>query len=120
METTFKNIMIKIFTFLMIGVIGMLVVNKVVFLHVHKLSDGTIVEHAHPFDKSTDSKPFKSHHHSNAGFFFFENLNILFLVLSLTLALMPFVKKELKLVDSKVKYSLIRISHKKGRAPPAL
>ncbi|MBI9069250.1 MAG: hypothetical protein JEZ09_18275 [Salinivirgaceae bacterium] len=120
MKTTFRKIMTKFFTFLMIGVIAMLVVNKVVFMHVHKLSDGTIIEHAHPFDKNTDSEPFKSHHHSNAGFFFYENLNFLFLVLSLIIALILFFENEQKLFDSEIKYSSTCISSKNSRAPPIL
>ena len=47
----------------MIGVIGMLVVNNVVSLHVHILSDGEIIERTYPFDKLSDSKLFKSYHY---------------------------------------------------------
>jgi hypothetical protein len=102
----------------MIGVMGMLITNKAVFLHVHKLEDGTIIVHAHPYDKSNDSKPYKSHHHSNAEFLFFQNLEILFLIVFLTLALIAYVKKgkiSFKLITEN---TLICINLHKGRAPP--
>ena len=104
----------------MIGVIGMLVVNKIVFSHVHKLSDGTIIEHAHPFNKSADSKPFKSHHHSRAELLLFENLNILFLVLLLVLPLFLFIKRVQKSLDSEIEYIPTCISSKNSRAPPTV
>ncbi len=94
------------------------IVNNAIFLHVHKLSDGTIVEHAHPYDFSNDSEPYKSHHHSNAEFLFFQNLKILFLIIFTALALIVFLKKEPVLFKFITKPTLICINLHKGRAPP--
>jgi hypothetical protein len=102
----------------MIGIMGLFIANKAIFLHVHKLADGTIIEHAHPYDKSNDSKPYKSHHHSNAEFLFFQNLEILFLIVFLTLALVAFVKKEKVSFKLITEHTLICIIFHKGRAPP--
>lgn len=120
MKKTVKNLTIRIISFLMIGIVCMLIVNKAVFLHTHKLSDGTIIEHAHPYNKSQDSGPFKTHHHSNAQFFFLKHLNILFPVLSLIIAFALFINKKTFLIETRVKYLLFCIAHKKGRAPPVL
>lgn len=102
----------------MIGVIGIFVANKAVFLHVHKLNNGTIVEHAHPYEKSKDSNPFKSHHHSNAEYLFFQNLEILFPIVFLTLALFAFVEKRNLLIKLIKEHRSICINLYKGRAPP--
>jgi hypothetical protein len=118
MKSTVRNITIKFITLLMIGVMGMFIANKAIFLHVHKLNDGTIVAHAHPFDKSNDSKPYKSHHHSNAELLFFQNLEILFLIVFLTLALIAIIKKEKVLFNLISEHTLICINLNKGRAPP--
>ena len=120
MKTAFRNITLKFITLLMIGVMGMFIVNKAIFLHVHKLNDGTVIVHAHPFDKSNDSKPYKSHHHSNAEFFFFQNIEILFLVAFLTFAFFAIFKKEKfsSFIIKRLTLSCI-ILHK-GRAPPIL
>jgi len=77
----------------MTGIIGMYVMNKVVFLHSHKLSDGTVIEHAHPYNKSSDSKPFKSHHHTKGEFLFFQNIDTLFVFVFFTLVLSAGVNK---------------------------
>jgi len=72
MKTIVNNITIKSVAWLMIGIMGVLVANKAVFVHSHILNDGTIIEHAHPYNKSTDSTPYKSHHHTKAEFLFFQ------------------------------------------------
>lgn len=102
----------------MIGVMGMLIANKAIFLHVHKLDNGIIIEHAHPYDKSNDSKPYKSHHHSNAEFLFFQNLEILFLIVFLTFALIIICEKGQVLFQLLTEHILIFINLYKGRAPP--
>jgi len=71
------NILKKIITFGMICIMGMLIINNSVFMHTHKLSDGTVIIHSHPYDKSNDSKSHKTHHHTKAEFVFLENIEIL-------------------------------------------
>ena len=118
MKSTVRNITIKFVTLLMIGIMGLFIANKAIFLHDHKLNDGRIIEHAHPYDKSNDSKPFKSHHHSNAEFLFFQNLEILFLIVFLTFALIALVKKRKVSFKLITEHTLICINLHKGRAPP--
>lgn len=67
-------------TILGICIIGMLVINNIIFLHSHKLPNGYIIIHAHPFNKSKDTAPFKMHHHSHSEFFLIHNIHILFFV----------------------------------------
>jgi hypothetical protein len=97
---------------------GMFIANKVFFLHLHKLKDGTIVEHAHPFNKSDDSSPFKTHQHSETGFLFFQNLEILFSIVFLAIVLSIVIKRKKYVIPAfkwqTHKYTLP--SH--GRAPP--
>jgi hypothetical protein len=118
MKTIVRNIKIKSIACLMIGMMGMLVANKAVFMHTHRLNDGTIIEHAHPYNKSTDSKPYKSHHHTKAELLFFQNLEILFLFVFLTFASLNLVKKAKHSFYRKTSYTLTCIILHKGRAPP--
>ena len=113
-----NNIIIKSVAWLVIVIMGILIVNKAVFIHTHRLTDGTVVEHAHPFDKSTDSKPFKSHHHTKAELLFFQNLEIIFLFVFLTFALFIAAKKSKYSFNRKINYTLSCILLHKGRAPP--
>ena len=108
----------KLITLFMIGLMTMLITNKIVFTHIHKLDDGTIVEHAHPYNKTDDSAPFKTHHHSNAELLFFHNLNILFLVAFIALGVVLPVKKKKISFHLKLAHTLSHINLHKERAPP--
>ena len=72
---------------------GLLIANKALYMHTHKMADGSIIVHAHPYNKSDDPKPFKSHQHTKAEFLFLENLESLFLLTFLIFSLIGFKKK---------------------------
>ena len=120
MKSTVNNSVLKLITYFMIGVMGVFIVNKIVFTHVHQLDDGTIVKHAHPYNKANDATPYKTHHHSNADLVFFQNLSTLFLVAFFVLGLVLFVRKEKVNFRLAVEHALVYISLHKGRAPPIL
>ena len=67
------------------------------FSHVHILSDGTIIEHTHLYNKSHDSDPYKTHHHSNDELLFLKNLDILyfFIVGSIVLLTSSYLKQSI-------------------------
>ncbi len=120
MKTTIRNITIKLVIFLIIGVMGMFIVSKTIFMHAHRLNDGTVIVHTHPYNKSDDSKPYKSHHHTNAELLFFQNIEILFLIVFLILALPALIKKIKHLFHLISRNTLSCIILYKGRAPPIL
>jgi len=57
---------------------AIMVANKAVFTHSHLLLNGQVISHAHPYNKTNDSAPFKLHHHTQTELFFYENLETLF------------------------------------------
>ena len=69
----------QIGTGLMILVIGIMLVNKTVYTHVHILPDGSVVTHAHPFSKNAESNNNTSHQHSSFDFFLLDLLEVLIL-----------------------------------------
>lgn len=71
----------------MVTVIAMLTFNQSAFMHTHKLADGTVISHAHPYNKTTDSAPIKSHHHTLIDFLILENINFLFLAVIIALTI---------------------------------
>jgi hypothetical protein len=113
-----NNITIKIITFVMIGIIGMLIVNKSIFTHSHKLADGTFVVHSHPYDRSNDSNPDKTHQHSKTEFLFFQNIEILFPLFFLTIAFNPFAHKTYFYFHITSSHAFACIILHKSRAPP--
>ena len=118
MKTIVKNITIKFSTYLMIGMMGMLITNNAIFTHLHILSDGEVIEHAHPYDKSNDSKPYKSHHHTNAELIFYQNLENIILIVFFTFTLRTLVIKVKYSFPIITRYTQGYIILHKGRAPP--
>jgi hypothetical protein len=47
--------------------LGIVAFNRTANLHRHYLGGGITITHAHPYDKSADSSPFKSHSHGEEG-----------------------------------------------------
>lgn len=55
---------------------GLIVCNKVFNTHTHIQTNGVIVSHAHPFDKASDDKPVKSHHHGSLEIIALETIDV--------------------------------------------
>ena len=118
MRIVVNSITIKLFAWLVIGIMAMFIANKAVYIHAHKLYDGSIIEHAHPYNKSADSKPYKSHNHTKIELLVAQSLDILFLFVFLTYALLVLVRIVNFTFRLQTKYSLSCIILHKGRAPP--
>jgi len=100
--------------------IGMMILNNALFTHTHKVADGTSITHAHPFDRTSDSAPFKSHHHTKTEYQFFQQLEILFLFLGIILGLIVLLSSNKTLVSRSDFTSFIAARVVHGRAPPTL
>ena len=92
MKTTLKNRLQKWVAAVLVLSVGLLIVNNVVFLHTHKLPDGSIVVHAHPYNKSDDPAPFKKHNHTSKELFHSWNLQLLFISIVFPLIVVPFTR----------------------------
>jgi len=115
-----NSILIKTIIIGMIVIMGMIVINKGIFMHTHKIAENTYITHSHPYNKSKDSKPYKTHNHTKAEFFFIQNIQNLFPLFFLTIAFSPFTKKTYSYFDTKSACISTFIFIKKGRAPPVL
>ncbi len=119
MTTTVINITKRITAILLIGIVGLLIINKAVFFHSHSQNNGTIVSHSHPFNKSEDAKPLKSHKHTSIEFLLLENLELL---IPLVVIGLTYIKKvTARTLNSYYgfKASPVYIVLKNGRAPPS-
>lgn len=61
---------IAILFFLLVSTVT---VNQGVFLHSHRLTNGRIVTHAHPYSKKKDNAPLKKHQHTKEELQFLGN-----------------------------------------------
>lgn len=103
---------------LTIMIMAMLLVNKAVYVHVHVLADGSLVTHAHPFNKNAESSGAQQHQHSSLEFFIFHGFELLILG-ALTSAALLLSFKELKKHWSTRTQPIPGLQNtSQGRAPP--
>ena len=120
MKEIVKKIKINLFTYLMISIMGMFIANKAIFVHSHKMVAGTIISHSHPYDRSDDSEPYKSHKHTKVEILFFKNLEILLLTVFLICLFIRNTKKIIRSAYILTNYTPACIIPHQGRAPPVL
>jgi len=118
MKDVVKKACKYIITGLLILAMGVIIANKAVFFHVHKLNDGKIVSHAHPFNKSDDAAPFKKHQHSKNELNLFSHVDLLFFMfLHLPAVILNICHRVYRIfADSLISRSTF-MPHQ-GRAPP--
>lgn len=74
-----KNIFKKYFAIFLVAIVGGLILNNILFIHLHLLPDGEIIVHAHPFSKTQQAEnPLQPHQHSKVEILFFDSLLLLF------------------------------------------
>ncbi len=94
------------------------VLNTAFFYHTHSIGDHEYISHAHPYNKSKDNAPFKSHTHSDLQIIYLENLKLIFFVSFLIMALVA-VAREIGTLVCKIPVTRISvILVRRGRAPP--
>lgn len=101
--------------------IFLIALNQAMFMHTHRLPDGTTIVHAHPFktDKG-NTGPFQKHHHSKIEFLFFGSVSLLFAIAIIAFILRNFIQVNLYIFPVPAIYKERYISHKNGRAPPLI
>jgi hypothetical protein len=112
----FKQTVVALFTFL----IGFVIVNDVNNMHVHRLENGKMVIHSHPFNKSQDNTPVKKHQHSTFDFLQIQQAHVLFWVAFISFSFHEILLKEYK-ADTYTSFkNLCLINQQRDRAPPVL
>jgi hypothetical protein len=82
----------RFLSILLIIIMTVLLINKVVYTHVHIQSNGAVVAHAHPFSKEDQNHPGSSHQHSNAMIYLLDQLDVLILGLIAVLVNVHFTR----------------------------
>ncbi|MBN2610651.1 MAG: hypothetical protein JXB00_03765 [Bacteroidales bacterium] len=120
MNHSFKNTIIRIVAVLLILLTGVVIVNKSLNIHVHRDANGSVFVHAHPYDKSNDSGPTKSHHHSGNELFCIQQAEILYMaVFLLLISTIVFSVTNFFLHSPSFQNPFI-LHLQNGRAPPAI
>ena len=89
MYKSFSEISNQLIALSLIAVVGLHSLNSFFNTHSHKLADGTVVVHAHPYERSSDSSPFETHQHTATELVFLASL--LHFIPSIAVLLVGFV-----------------------------
>jgi hypothetical protein len=109
----------------LLAVFGMIMANSMLFMHAHKRADGTIIVHAHPFQKNSDSEQKgtnrptgENHHHDNKDYLVLQHSTDPFLVADAMPAsiLAPAVSSEH--ISHGIEGPCPYLSQQNSRAPP--
>lgn len=109
----------KTFASTLIVVMLAMIANSSIYIHSHKLENGTIVTHSHPYDKSEDNGPFKSHQHSKAEFLFYKSLKTFFFLFFLAIVFSFLINGKAFYAVGEKEYNKLLTFSFNGRAPPA-
>lgn len=96
------------------------VFNTAFFIHFHKLANGDIIVHAHPFNKEKDNQPFKTHHHTSQELILFQQFQLLHNIQNHPPALITCNQPEKLFLPPVLFIDSAPIALKTGRSPPSL
>lgn len=78
---------------LLLCLVTAITINNSVYLHSHIIDNNTVITHAHPFSKSADNLPFKTHTHTNFDYTITQGFGIFLLSSILALTYFTIVRK---------------------------
>ncbi len=103
---------------LLITLFAFQILNKSLYIHTHKLADGSVIVHAHPYNKSSDTAPVKSHEHTQTEILFLINMKNLWVFAFLSIVMLFIIKEGIIPTATYSVFSSAYIILHKGRAPP--
>jgi len=98
----------------------MLAANTVFNWHVHRLSNGIVTTHAHPFKYSTKNQGENKHTHSEKEYFSIQQLTSFIFIIATIFIIEQTIKKYIevsKVYDYRIKKNLLS-KHLFNRGPP--
>lgn len=107
---------IKLLSYIGIGIIGMLIINSILYTHSQTLADGSVIVHAHPYNKT--SNPPSNHKHKADELLILNSIVLLFFIVTLSFNFQKQLINFEKTYFPQVRYINILSFRKLGRAPP--
>jgi len=84
-----------------ISAIIMLGFNSISNKHYHKLANGEVICHSHPYHKSNGHSPFQKHSHSNSELIFLSGLSNSVFIIIFIISAISIIKVEYKKINVK-------------------
>jgi hypothetical protein len=118
MSNKHKRFLATIISWLLCFMFVLQLTNRAVYTHSHLTRNGIVITHAHPFNKSSDSLPYKKHSHADYEFFMFDQLNVLILLTFVLYAFYRVSQKKEHLIFNIKRHLSGFTRQKPGRSPP--
>ncbi|MFO7657237.1 MAG: hypothetical protein R6W78_09230 [Bacteroidales bacterium] len=120
MNNNNKNTIIRTVAVLLILLTVVIVINKSINIHVHTNAAGSVFVHAHPYDKTNDSEPSKSHRHTGNQLFYIQHADILYMAIFLLFIIAFIYSVRNFYIHSSPFHNPFILHLQNGRAPPAI
>jgi hypothetical protein len=108
----------RVLIMLLVAVVLIITVSRMFFYHSHIDSEGQIISHSHPYNTTSDSTPFKTHHHSLYDFYFIQSLENIFTNQFIYIIFFFSILIEKYLIYNTLKNFDLKYSRIRGRSPP--
>jgi len=120
-----KNVRIAVHLLLIVALL-LLAYNNTLYKHTHVLYNGQLIEHAHPYNSSSDVpnnpySPLDNHKHSGIELLILQSIYIAGYSMMLILFLFAFLNYYIRIfrgVERDIRISFASIQYKKSRGPP--
>lgn len=96
---------------------GAYMLNEALFTHSHITEDGSVITHAHPYDRS-DTDPFKHHQHSHSELMVFAAVKLLFVLTGFAMLFVIHRPVFSIVADTQIRVDQHLGQHLAGRSPP--
>jgi len=103
---------------LLIFIVGIFALYEYLYIHKHISKDGTVVIHAHPYNKSQDPGQKKSHEHSSGDLVFLGSIQTFLPATSFIFSVQLLSSEIIYLEHKPAKYIQIVSLNDQERAPP--
>jgi len=113
-----NHIVIKTLASILLLVSLLLIINNALFIHIHKLPDGNIIAHSHPYNKSENLPNHNQHNHTNSEILLLLQLQTLIIVFIVGIVFYNLFNHYKKIVYFSNNLKVIYYSNKLSRAPP--
>ncbi len=117
------TVLCNVFVTILLCLFAYQVINNALFVHSHRLSDGTVTIHAHPYQKHTAHNGSKDagHTHTTQELWLLHmSYHMLFVFFAIGIFIFAVAQKTFIKEDTRLLYTLLYIPFSQNKSPPFL
>jgi hypothetical protein len=115
-----RKITLRVFSYTILLVMGLFLLNMALFTHTHILPDGRVVTHAHPLNQQDSGFPSGHHSHTGKEFLVLDHSMVNFVSAAIAALLILLPVLVITRCDDPDRSLLTFHSARQGRSPPPM